>query len=138
MKKITSILILLCMCLTSLIACGTTGEGDVTTTLAGDATTPEEVPTGPSIPTGDLTQGDLGGETIKFLAWEDAPNLEFEFEESNIDQATINDAILQRNINVETRLNCKLAFTYAKGNYDNKNIFVTKAESFASCQSQSC
>lgn len=119
------------MCLTSLIACGNTGEGEVTTPPAGDATTSEEAPTGPSIPTGDLTQGDLGGETIKFLAWEDAPNLEFEFEESNIDQATINDAILQRNINVETRLNCKLAFTYAKGNYDNKNIFVTKAESFA-------
>ena len=129
MKKIISLALVLLMCLTTLIACGGTGD-DVTT--PADITTPAEPDlTTPAAITGDMTKGDLEGEIIKFLAWEDAPNLEFEFEEANIDQATINDAILQRNINVETRLNCKLEFIYSKGNYDNQKVFMTKAESFA-------
>ena len=129
MKKIISLALVLLMCLTTLIACGGTGD-DVTT--PADVTTPNEPDvTTPAAILSDMTKGDLEGETIKFLAWEDAPNLEFEFEESNIDQATINDAILQRNINVETRLNCKLEFIYSKGNYDNQKVFMTKAESFA-------
>jgi len=130
MKKLTAVLLLLCMCLTSLIACNSTDESEVTTP-SNDVTTPaagEVTSTGISE---DVTQGDLGGATIKILAWEDAPNLEFEYDDSNVDQSTINDAILQRNINVEERLKCKLEFVYAKGNYDNKNIFLTKAESFA-------
>ena len=130
MKKFISLLMILCMCAAMFIACTTDGNTDVTTPAGEDVTTPTEDVTSTAI-TGDMTKGDLQGETIKILAWSDAGNLEFEYDETNIDQATINDAILQRNTNLKDRLNCELEFLYSRGNYENQQVYVTKAESFA-------
>ena len=66
MKKIISLALVLLMCLTTLIACGGTGD-DVTT--PADVTTPNEPDvTTPAAILSDMTKGDLEGETIKFLA----------------------------------------------------------------------
>jgi len=130
MKKLTSLLILLCMCLTALVACSDAVDEVVTTPAEENVTTPSGDVTTAAI-TGDMTKGDLGGETVKILAWSDAGQLEFEYDESNIDQATINDAILQRNENVKERLNCEIEYIYSRGNYENQTVYVTKAESFA-------
>jgi len=132
MKKIISLALVLLMCLTGLIACGTDGTDETTTTVGGEnVTTPEQGETTPAVVTDDQTKGDFGGESIRILAYSDYENLEFEYDESNVDQATINDAILQRNTAVQSRLNCVLEFTYTPGNYNNQQAYVTKAESFA-------
>jgi len=130
-KKLISILLLVCMITVSLIACDPASGTDESSTTPQNATTTTPDPNVTTIVKSDMTVGDLEGSAVKILAWSDAPNLEFEYDDSNVDQATINDAILQRNINVETRLNGKLEFDYVKGNYDNKNVFVTKAESYS-------
>ena len=132
MKKIISLGLVLLMCLTTLIACGGGTGDDVTTPVEGDVTTPagDDVTTVVEI-TGDVTQGNLEGETIKILAWSDTENLEFEPDDTKVDQATISEAIMQRNTNVTTRLNCVFEYIYTPGNYNNQQAYVTKAESFA-------
>ena len=133
MKKIISLGLVLLMCLTTLIACGGTTDEPETTTPGENVTTPsagDDVTTD-AVVTGDVTVGNLQGETIKILAWGDAENLEFEHDDTKADQATISDAILQRNTNVTTHLNAVLEFIYTPGNYNNQQAYVTKAESFA-------
>ena len=77
MKKFISLLMILCMCSAAFIACTTDGNTDATTPAGEDVTTPTEDVTSTAI-TGDMTKGDLQGETVKILAWSDAGNLEFE------------------------------------------------------------
>ena len=129
MKKIISLGLVLLMCLTTLIACGGTTDEPETTTPGENVTTPSEGGdvTTDAVVTGDVTVGNLQGETIKILAWGDAENLEFEHDDTKADQATISDAILQRNTNVTTHLNAVLEFIYTPGNYNNQQAYVTKA-----------
>lgn len=132
MKKIISLALVLLMSLSLLVACSDPTE-DPSDTTPSDSSETTTAPTGPTVDvvTSDVTKGDFKGETIKILAWKDAENLEFEYEEGNLDQSSINEAILVRNTNVQNRLNCVLEFIYTPGNYQNQQNFVTKAESFA-------
>ena len=135
-KKLISLLLMLSTLFTVLVACAGGGEDVVTTNPGGDngsgdnVTTTEEV-TLPSQVTSDQTEGNLDGATIKILAWGDAEMLEFEYDESNVDQSTINEAILLRNEAVTKRLNCKLEFIYTPGSNAKQQEYLTKAESFA-------
>jgi len=147
MKKITSLILILVMCLTALIACTTTEDpnnpsggttdpnGEVGGTTAGDdpngTTDPNGGTTAPIVYDYNPTVGNLQGETVRILAWQDAENIEFEYDENNTDQATINDAILERNTAVKSNLNCELEFFYTPGNYNNYSAYVKKAEAYA-------
>ncbi len=121
------------MCLTAFIACSGNGNDDVTTP-AGDGTTPEETPaqtTDPSQVQSDQTSADLNEAIIKFLVWEDSTTIEFEYDETALDNVIINEAVRDKNVRVEARLNCDLQFIKSKGDYDNQQVFLQKAQSFA-------
>lgn len=131
MKKITSLFLVVLMCLTAFVACTTDGNGEVTTTVGGNQVTTPSGETTTGVITKNPTVGDLGGETIKILAWQDAENLEFEADDTKVDQATISEAILEKNDAVKANLNCDLEFIYTPGNYQNINAYIQKAEAFA-------
>lgn len=133
MKKFISLALVFLMSLSLLIACsGPTEDPSVTTPPSDDAqTTPPTSDVTDNAITSDVSKGNFNGDTIKILAWKDAENIEFEYEDGNIDQSSINEAILVRNTNVQNRLNCTLEFIYTPGNYNNQQNFVTKAEAFA-------
>ena len=60
---------------------------------------------------------DFGGETVTVLWWNDVERPEFYVEEQNGEM--INDAIYQRNINVEEKMGVTLAWVDIKGQYNN-------------------
>ena len=60
---------------------------------------------------------DFGGETITVLWWTDVEKPEFYIEDANGDM--INDAIFQRNINVEDKMGVTLDWVGIKGQYNN-------------------
>ncbi len=130
MKKTLSLVLLLCICLTALIACAAPEGQDNTTTPS--VTTPA----GGTTPSGDGTTeippvtADLGGATIKTLAWETSL-LEFEYDEDNVDQVGINEAFRTRNENITQNLSCELEFINQKGHYEYQQEYLQRAQSFA-------
>lgn len=139
MKKVISFILLFCMVAVMLVAC-------TPATQTGGTTTPEATqPNTPSTPTGttgptdtgsgntpskldkDNTTANYGGESIRILAWEDASYLEFEYSENDQGMKSINDAIRRRNNTVQTNRGVSLEYTYAKGNYSNRETYINKA-----------
>lgn len=119
-------LLLLAMAL-SAVACGKSGENEttdpiVTTTAAagGDATT-ATVPA-ETEPENPLDQLDFDQAPITVVYWKDVERPEFEAEEINGNP--VNDAIYERNLQVEERLNVKLQFVPTAGNGGNINAYT--------------
>lgn len=78
----------------------------------------------------DLPELDYGGQQVCVLYWSDVENQEFEAEE--LTGEIVNDAIFQRNIDVEDRLNVKYSWVGTPGNNGSKDQYVAQArESFA-------
>lgn len=69
-----------------------------------------------------LPELNFGGETIHFLYWSDVGNQEFEAEEMNGE--LINDAIYQRNVGTEERLNISYDWIGTPGNGSNIDAYV--------------
>ena len=74
----------------------------------------------------DLPELDFGGEDIGVLFWSDVENAEFEVEE--LTGEIVNDAIYQRNIDVEDRLNVKYVWIGTPGNNGSKDKYVAVAQ----------
>ena len=77
----------------------------------------------------DLDQYNLNymGETITTLYWEDVEKQEYEAPEITSDN--VNDAIYQRNENIQSRLNVELAWQKTPGNVQKRAAFVKKVAS---------
>ena len=116
-----------------LLSCGGGTEADTPSTQQNTTNTTdtaaETQETGPATDENgylcdDLPQLDFGGETIHLLYWSDVENQEFESEE--LTGEIVNDAIFQRNTNVEDRLNVRYNWIGTPGNGGNIEPYVKK------------
>ena len=126
MMRVIALFLAVLMC-TAAIACGKSGnEGDVTNATGTTTTAAEgEVTTAPAVDDNldengywkDDLPDDLNyqDDEVSVLHW-DSEKPEFEIEE--ITGTLVNDAIYQRNTNVEERLGVKLKFTEQNGSVD--------------------
>ena len=92
------------------------GEGDATTTAATEATTENPYDENGYLKS-SLPELDFKGEEVTILWWTDVEKPEFVVEEVTGD--LINDAIYQRNMNVQEQLNVTFAWDSTKGQYNN-------------------
>ena len=92
---------------------------DTTTAAADETTAPTKLSSLPE----DL---DFEGATVNFLYWDDVERPEFFSEGMTGDN--VNDAIYQRNLNVEDRLKVKLNYIGEKGNVSNSDNFLKKVQ----------
>ena len=74
----------------------------------------------------DLPELDFGGQTVAVLFWSDVENAEFEVEE--LTGEIVNDAIYQRNIDVEDRLKVTYSWIGTPGNNGSKDKYVAVAQ----------
>ncbi|MBR5365438.1 MAG: extracellular solute-binding protein [Clostridia bacterium] len=74
----------------------------------------------------DLPELDFGGQTVSVLFWSDVENAEFDVEEMNGE--IVNDAICQRNIDVEDRLKIDYNWVGTPGNNGSKDKYVAVAQ----------
>ena len=128
--------LLACLMLLPIVACGKTEDGASTTTAANaDATT---TVSGGDVATEATENTDANGylnddldpslnlnnETYTLLYWSDREHEEFYAESQTGD--LVSDAIYMRNQAVEERLNMKFAYETEKGNASNENAFCQK------------
>jgi len=124
--KLISLALALVMLFASFVACADTGKENPVTTE--NATT--NAPAGSDAETtADLydengylksnlpDELDFGGETITVLWWNDVERPEFYVEDTNGEM--VNDAIYQRNANVESKMGVTLDWVDIKGQYNN-------------------
>lgn len=138
--KLRIIAAILCLLLLlPLVACTDTGNGSETTANTDDKADPGD--TSDSIADqnqnvdangyelDDLSDTLKIGKKINILYWSDATNMEFfpASETPNADE--INDALITRNYNVESRLDVDLNFIAELGNDKNMTSFIQKVES---------
>ncbi len=74
----------------------------------------------------DLPELDFGGQQVTVLYWSDVENGEFDVEE--LTGEIVNDAIYQRNIDVEDRLKVKYSWVGTPGNNGSKDKYVKIAQ----------
>ncbi len=126
--KLISFFLAVLLLTASFVACAETGnENSVTTEAAkteGPAGSVEETTESLYDDQGYLKSTlpdelDFGGETITVLCWKDVERPEFYVEDANGE--LINDAIYQRNINVETKMGVTLDWVSINGQY-NKGV----------------
>ena len=138
-KRIAALLLALLMTAPFVVSCssGTENAADETdqtaaNTPAGDAAAVEAEPEadGNLDANGylkdDLPELDFGGEDVSVLYWSDVENAEFEVEE--LTGEIVNDAIYQRNIDVEDRLKVKYTWIGTPGNNGSKDKYVAVAQ----------
>ncbi len=135
-KRITALMLAILM-LATIVACGgnggnetTTADNGGTTAASGDGTTASgetTVPEGPGVDANGYQLDDLpddlnyNGDTVSVLNW-NSEKPEFEIEEQT--GALVNDAIWQRNQNIEERLGVELVFTQQDGSVDYISAFA--------------
>ena len=120
MTRIVALLLAVIMC-GAIVACGKSGDETATTTAqnaeattaATESGTVEDADTGAML---DLpAELNYNGDTVSVLHW-DSEKPEFGVEE--ITGALVDDAIYQRNTNIEERLGVQLQFTEQNGSVD--------------------
>ncbi|MBQ2545673.1 MAG: hypothetical protein II557_05220 [Clostridia bacterium] len=74
----------------------------------------------------DLPELDFGGQTVSVLYWSDVENAEFDVEE--LTGEIVNDAIFQRNTDVEDRLGVVYNWVGTPGNNGSKDKYVAVAQ----------
>ena len=114
------------MLLGSFVACAETSSGDGETTPAASVTDPTPGETGDDTShlydengflKSDLPDElDFGGETVTVLWWTDVERPEFFVEDTNGE--LVNDAIFERNANVEDKMGVTLEWVGIKGQYN--------------------
>ena len=133
MKRTFAMILAALMLSTTLIACSNDAEQTTDTTAApavGDTTAPAETADPTRDANGyllDSLPADLNfdGEEIGVLHW-NSEEKEFEIEEITGD--IVNDAIFNRNEQVQKRLNVKFTFTEQKGDNGNRAAFLQFAQ----------
>ncbi len=129
MKKIISMVLLVCMVSVLFVACNQNVTDNETTPAATTPSVPgvTTAPTETGRVVKDNTTADLGGDTYRILAWEDAYYLEFEYDVEDTSMKAVNDSIRDRNKTVTTNRNCNFEFVYVLGNYENREVYLNKA-----------
>ncbi len=120
-------LLLASLLLVSTIACGQTEAETTSETTADTAPETETVDTSRDengYLKDELPALDYGGQNINLLYWEDVENQEYEAEE--LTGEIVNDAVYQRNINTEERLNIRYTWIGTPGNGGNIDAYVGK------------
>ena len=139
-KKLISCILALVMVMILAVSCAEpadqNGEQDDVTTPAAAYTTvtPDgditDIPANENLDVNGYIKDDipedltLTGETVTFLYWEDASNVEFFVEDQNGEG--VNDALYARNIAVEDRLDVELIFVPSVGKYEKQDEFLSK------------
>ena len=108
---------------------GDPAVGEVAEPTAGE--TPEEEAADENLDANgylkdDLPELDFRAQNVTVLYWSDVENAEFEVEELNGE--IVNDAIFQRNLDVEDRLNVKYSWIGTPGNNGSKDKYVAVAQ----------
>ncbi len=123
MKKFLRLIsLLLCLILSvAAVSCAKTGENSETT--AG-STLPESesLTSETTLEYACLPVIDFGGQLINILYWQDVERPEFFVQELTGD--IVGDAIYERNMNIENRLNIKLNFIGTPGNVGNSDEYL--------------
>ena len=121
MTKLVALLLAVLMC-AGIVACGKNEEAAATTTAQNSTETTsatEDSALGvddyPGWVTLDLPELNYNGDEVSVLHW-DSEKPEFGMEE--ITGSLVNDAIYERNTNIEERLNVTLKFTEQNGSVD--------------------
>lgn len=126
--RLISLLTALLCILPLAVGCADTGTTDETTESAASSSVSETV----SETTDSLydkegyLKDDLpddlnfGGETITLLVWNDVEHEEFDISFDSFSGDIVEQSIIDRNANVESRLGCTLEFIRVDGNSDNK------------------
>ena len=124
MNRRISLALTMIILLTSLAGCGDTAD-ETTADTQGTETAPVDTTTGNQYEPDDLP-ADLtyDGETLTTFGWSGPAAIEFFAEEMNGELA--NDAIFQRNLQVEERLAVSLEYILEPGNYDYRNDWANK------------
>ncbi len=134
-KKILALLLALLMTAPVFLSCSESGTNEDTaettegTPTAADETVAEETVDDSLDENGYLKDDlpddlDFAGQNINLLYWSDVENQEFSAEEFTGE--IVNDAIYQRNINVEDDLNIKFTWIGTPGNGGNIDAYVAK------------
>ena len=120
MMRIVALMLAVLMC-GGIVACGKGGEESATTTTAQNsaettsATESHAYDDANPSPTLDLPELNYNGDEVSVLHW-DSEKPEFSIEE--ITGSLVDDAIYQRNTNIEERLGVELKFTEQNGSVD--------------------
>ncbi len=122
-KKLLVLLLASAMVAPALVSCGS--SGDAADTTADNGTT-EAVETETERPYADDIGADVkfDGQTVKFMWW--AENEEFTEELSG---EVVNDALFERDLSVETRLNVDIVNIGESYTWDTQNIYLDKIRS---------
>ncbi len=135
MKKIVSLMLTCLMLAPQFLSCASNpsdDDGSSTETIASNTPAVETVAE-PVVDENydengylkdDLPELNYDGQTINLLYWSDVENQEFESEE--LTGEIVNDAIYERNINVEDRLNVRYNWIGTAGNGSNIDSYVAK------------
>ena len=136
LRKFVSLLLVLALTLPAFLSCssGTENAGSETEapvqSTSGEAVEAEETVDSNIDANGylkdSLPELDFGGEDVCVLYWSDVENAEFEVEE--LTGEIVNDAIFQRNTDVEDRLNVKYSWIGTPGNNGSKDKYVAIAQ----------
>lgn len=127
-------LLLTCLLLLPLVACGKSEEtpevtteapvGEATTSAGGDAVTENTDNADALYDRFYLEPVDFGEEEVTLLYWSDREHEEFYVESQTGD--LVNDAIYMRNQTVEERLGINFAYATEKGDASNEKTFAAK------------
>lgn len=127
-------LLLTCLLLLPLVACGKSEEtpeatteapvGEATTSAGGDAVTENTDNADALYDRFHLEPVDFGEEEVTLLYWSDREHEEFYVESQTGD--LVNDAIYMRNQTVEERLGINFAYATEKGDASNEKTFAAK------------
>jgi len=122
-------------CLSALLSCGTSGDGEesmATTTAANTTSVSEQTTTALETESPYDVNGYLkdtldhtlnyNGKEISILYWNDVTDAEFEIEEMSGD--LVKDALYNRNAAVEERLGIQFAWTGTPGDNSNQKTYV--------------
>ncbi|MBQ4192851.1 MAG: hypothetical protein II650_01225 [Clostridia bacterium] len=138
-KKLLCLLLAALMTASALVSCsgGTENAGDEAE-LTAQTPSADEAPTAEAEDApaenvdvngylkDDLPELDFGGQTVSVLYWSDVENAEFDVEE--LTGEIVNDAIFQRNTDVEDRLGVVYNWVGTPGNNGSKDKYVAVAQ----------
>ncbi len=114
-----SLLLVVMMVATMLVSCKDDKTGDTTTTVQKD---PADTELTSGIPDGVKFEG----ETVEWLIWSDATMTEFYADEVNADP--INDAIWQRNKDIQEKYGVTFNYNESKGSSSHASEFINKVQ----------
>ena len=126
-----TILLVLLMLLPSVISCkNNKGNTDVESTesdVAEDSETVIEYDD-KGYQKDNLGMQDFGGKEIRILGWKDAPFKEFDLDYKEVEGTPLGQAVYNRNMKVEHRMNVSLKYNLVPGNNSNRSNYIKEVE----------